>query len=78
MLFKSSEARTMGEEFTVFKRVWWLSHIIFQQCTAIVVFNILWTVYEVYDLSTLSAWHVVFCTLGVSLHSDYIEEKIRN
>lgn len=67
----------MAEEFTIAKRLWWLAHVIFQQCTAIVVFNILWTVYEKYNLDSLSAWHIILCTLGVSFQLTFCCTKLK-
>ncbi|XP_019865931.1 transmembrane reductase CYB561D2-like [Aethina tumida] len=51
-------------DVTLTQRCLWMSHVLFQQCVAVIVTVILSTVIVNLDINNIGTWHIILCTLG--------------
>lgn len=61
-------------DVTLTQRCLWMSHVLFQQCVAVIVTVILSTVIVNLDINNIGTWHIILCTLGVSKYAHLIKK----
>lgn len=56
-----------ANEISVLQRISWLFNVIFHQIVAVLTVFILWIVFKHYELNENFTWHIILCTIAVSL-----------